>query len=254
MFSDYGLVLVRQGGFAIRADGHEHYADSTTAYFQQPTVVHEITHPREGGDECTVLTVSEDAIVELTGDGVLPTELIPTTPAIDLLNVGLIARLRQGVPVDELDEPLAELVGQVIERGAPGRLTTAQHQLEHHQFRIVDRIREAVAAEPASASFTAIARDLGYSRFHVSRVFRRLTGMTMTAYRRRVRIAAAMDRLAGGEADLAALAVDLGFADQSHMTRALRSAVGKPPGRLREQLTNADVALRAVASLTRAMP
>jgi AraC-like DNA-binding protein len=81
-----------------------------------------------------------------------------------------------------------------------------------------------------------LARDLGHTPFHISRVFRRLTGTTLTEYRNRVRVAVAIERLAGGEDRLADLAAELGFADQSHLARVLRRAVGLPPGRLRHQL------------------
>jgi len=34
----------------------------------------------------------------------------------------------------------------------------------------------------------------------------------------------------GGEVDWAALAIELGFADQSHFTNAFTALVGSPPG------------------------
>jgi AraC-like DNA-binding protein len=46
-----------------------------------------------------------------------------------------------------------------------------------------------------------------------------------------------MERLAAGERDLAGLAADLGFADQAHLTRALRAETGTTPGALRTLLT-----------------
>jgi AraC-like DNA-binding protein len=46
----------------------------------------------------------------------------------------------------------------------------------------------------------------------------------------------AIDRLEGGDMDLARLAADLGFADQAHFTRALRTETSATPGRLRALL------------------
>jgi AraC-like DNA-binding protein len=64
------------------------------------------------------------------------------------------------------------------------------------------------------------------------------TGTTLTEYWNRVRVLAAIERLAGGEDRLADLAAQLGFVDQSHLARLLRQAVGLPPGRLRHHLAS----------------
>ena len=42
-----------------------------------------------------------------------------------------------------------------------------------------------------------------------------------------------MERLAAGEPDLTALALDLGYADHSHLTNACRREFGRPPSALR---------------------
>jgi AraC-like DNA-binding protein len=47
---------------------------------------------------------------------------------------------------------------------------------------------------------------------------------------------AAMERIAGGERDLARMAADLGFADQSHLCRVVRAETGTTPAALRAAL------------------
>jgi Helix-turn-helix domain len=51
-------------------------------------------------------------------------------------------------------------------------------------------------------------------------------GVSVTRYRNRVRVARALDRLEHGEDSLAALAADLGFADQAHLCRTVRQHLG----------------------------
>jgi AraC-like DNA-binding protein len=53
----------------------------------------------------------------------------------------------------------------------------------------------------------------------------------------RLRARAALERLAGGQSDLASLAADLGFADQSHLCRVVRDGTGHAPSALRRMLT-----------------
>ena len=58
----------------------------------------------------------------------------------------------------------------------------------------------------------------------------------MARYSLRVRLAAALRRIAEGESDLARLAVDLGFAHHSHFTARFGSAFGCTPSRARAVL------------------
>jgi AraC-like DNA-binding protein len=49
-------------------------------------------------------------------------------------------------------------------------------------------------------------------------------------------VRAALERLAGGESDLARLAAELGFVDQSHLCRAVRGETRRTPSALRNLL------------------
>jgi AraC-like DNA-binding protein len=95
--------------------------------------------------------------------------------------------------------------------------------------------REQLAADPG-LTLTALARAVGVSPHHLSRMFRAWTGTTVTRYRMRLRARAALERIAEGERDLAALAADLGLADQSHLNRVLRAESGRTPTQLRQLL------------------
>ena len=82
-----------------------------------------------------------------------------------------------------------------------------------------------------------LAALLGVSPFRLSRAFTRQLGVSLTRYRNPVRVERALDRLEAGADDLAALAADLGFTDQSHLCRTMRQHVGEPPSAVRTQLT-----------------
>jgi AraC-like DNA-binding protein len=234
--TDTYLVLPRRGGFRRRLLGREQYVDPTTAYFDDPAHEREVMHPRDDGDDCTLVSLSADAVVRFTGDGVLHDGLIPTSAEVDMQHRALVAELRRGIDTFELEERLATLIAGLIARALPGRLTTAREQTETTRRRLADEAREAIAADPAGLGLRELAAALGYSHFHVSRVFRQVTGITLTQHRNRIRVAAALDRLTAGERNLAGLASDLGFADQSHMCRVMRNAVGRPPSLIRRLL------------------
>ncbi|WP_235834852.1 helix-turn-helix transcriptional regulator [Actinomadura logoneensis] len=89
---------------------------------------------------------------------------------------------------------------------------------------------------PAAGSLTSLAALVGASPYRLSRAFPREVGVTVTRFRHRVRIARALDRLEAGDTDLGALAADLGYADQAHLTRTVRQYLGHTPAALRRLL------------------
>jgi AraC family transcriptional regulator len=86
---------------------------------------------------------------------------------------------------------------------------------------------------PDNPSLGELARLVGRHPTHVARAFRREYGLTVAEYARSLRLDWAAGQLAIDDAPLAQVAVEAGFADQSHFTRAFRRHTGVPPGRYR---------------------
>lgn len=86
-------------------------------------------------------------------------------------------------------------------------------------------------ADPPSLEELAAAVDL--SPFHFVRVFRRATGLPPHAWLRQRRLEQARALLKSGCAPLA-VAMQLGFADQSHLTRQFKQNYGVGPGEYRK--------------------
>jgi AraC-like DNA-binding protein len=233
---DYGLVLVRRGGYWREVSGRGAYLGPTDAFFERPFVEQRIEHHRESGDRCTSLWLSESAVCALAGDKSVPDEPIATTPAIDLQHREFVVALRLGIDRFEFDERLARLVGALTECAVPGRFTARRTTTRANHGRLVQRAREAIVADPAGADLGNLSQALGHTRFHVSRVFSRATGMTLSQFRNRVRIAVAFERLADGQENLAVLSADLGFADQSHLSRVVRANTNERLSVLRHRL------------------
>jgi len=80
-----------------------------------------------------------------------------------------------------------------------------------------------------------LAKLTGLTSKHVARAFRQSTGMPPHQYLIGQRIEAAKRRLVNTRESLADIAVECGFADQSHFTAAFRKAVGYPPGTWRRK-------------------
>ena len=66
----------------------------------------------------------------------------------------------------------------------------------------------------------------------LARAFRRTHGCSITAFRRRVRVRRAAELLVAG-ASLVDVALESGFADQSHFCRIFRTEMGVTPSAFR---------------------
>lgn len=84
-------------------------------------------------------------------------------------------------------------------------------------------------------SLAALARAAGVHPSTLARAFRRFQGCSLGEYRRRWRIARALEALRASDLPLAEVAARAGFADQSHLTRVLRAATGLTPADLRRR-------------------
>jgi AraC family transcriptional regulator len=93
-----------------------------------------------------------------------------------------------------------------------------------------DFVRESA---PERYSLGDLAKRAGVHPVHLARQFKRTYGQTVGEYNRAVRLDWAAEQL-NGDVPICRLALDAGFADQSHFTRAFRRYTGVTPGRYRE--------------------
>ncbi len=235
------LVAARRGAFLRRVHGKEVLVDGSVAYLSAPGSVEQFAHPVAGGDVCTAIWLSGTLLSELAGgDPFISVPALPMDAASELALRRLTVTAQRRDPAGELAEQVVRLVAGLLARDTPGRVesgrpaTAAAHRL------LVQRARAAMLADPA-VGLVELGRRVGCSPHHLSRVFSRLTGSSVTAYRNRLRVTRALERMASGEPDLAALAAELGFADHAHMTRTIRAATGQTPSACRALLARRGI-------------
>jgi AraC-like DNA-binding protein len=145
------------------------------------------------------------------------------------------------VPADEVFGPavsgacravLAAPDGPAMARLAEGFLLPRLPERPDPAAVEVAAIVERITAEPSMFRVDQLADGLGLSVRRLQRLFAEYVGVTPKWVLRRARLheaAARADRGVG--IDWAALAADLGYADQAHLTRDFTAVVGAPPGR-----------------------
>jgi AraC-like DNA-binding protein len=243
----HSVAFVRRGCFVRCVDGVEQLLDPSTVFFVNPGEEQRYDHPHGGGDDCTSLFLEPGLVASIWGgDPVLPSEPFHSSPQLDLEQRLLLAGARRGGDPDELGERAILLVAGALERSDRPRAQSGRPATSRARRLLVDDAREALAADP-SQSLPALAGSLAISPHHLSRIFRSETGHTISRHRMRLRARAALERLAGGERNLARLAAELGFADQSHLCRVVRLETGSTPSSLRAALSPASAGRRAGA-------
>ena len=122
------------------------------------------------------------------------------------------------------EEPAAELVAQ-IERRLLGRGGEPPPWLRAIRARL-DRANERHPVE-------RLAAEHGIHRVHLARAFREHYGTSPREYARVHRLGRAWRLLVASALDLVEVAETAGYADQSHMTRDVKTAYGRTPGEVR---------------------
>jgi AraC-like DNA-binding protein len=233
----HGVGFVRRGCFVRSGKTGEALLDPSTVFFVNPGDEQRYDHPHSGGDDCTAFMLDPELLASLWGDDpLLPAEPLHIPSRLDLEHRLLLAEAdKRDANVDEIGERAILLIARVLEHSDPLRPQSGRPMKGSPRRDLIDEARESLAADP-SQSLSTLARSLAVSPHHLSRLFRAATGYTLSRHRMRLRVRAALERLAEGELNLARLAADLDFADHSHLCRVVRNETGATPSSLRDAL------------------
>lgn len=152
------------------------------------------------------------------------------TPRIAMLGRGLLRELAvaDDAATLALEGLTLELMGALVRRrGETPRPGPPPAWLRRVRESLDDRYGER---ELRIADLAAVA---GVDPAHLARTFRAHYGMTAGAYLREIRVRRAAEALVHSTAPIARIALDAGFADQSHFTRVFRTSHGVTPRRWR---------------------
>ncbi len=231
------LVMVRRGAFLRRSEGREVLLDPTTAYLSGPGVVEQFAHPFAGGDACTAIGLAPELLASLSGgDPDLVAGALPVDGGSELALRRVTRLARRGEDAEgALAEAVVGLLSRLVGGLSPPRADSGRPATAAARRRLLAEARAELEVDP-TVGLVPLARKLGCSPHHLSRIFSELTGAGFARYRNRLRLSTALERLEQGEDDLAGLAAELGFADHAHLTRTVRALVGTPPQAVRRLL------------------
>ncbi len=129
------------------------------------------------------------------------------------------------------ERDLVEAAAALLETLRPGQTGLADAP---------DHLAQALSGDEAPA-VEAWARDQGVARETAFRWFRDAYGVGPARFRVEARARRAWRSIVEGEAPLADIAAEAGFADQAHMSRDVKALTGRSPGAWRAQVRQAHL-------------
>ena len=137
--------------------------------------------------------------------------------------------------IDNADVLAVEEVAIAILRALLGGTRRLADTERPRQRQLVEQARAHLAQSSRRESLADVARALGCSVFHLCRVFRAHTGSSLHAYRRRLRVRRALERVIETDEDLLSVGLSLGFSGHSHFTATFKREFGIVPSVLRQR-------------------
>ncbi len=240
----YVIGLIEEGAQASRLGNKEHVSTKGTVVLINPTEAHDGRTTGEVGyayhslhvDAAVLARILADEIEDGATTGRGGVERFPFFAAPLLNDPEVTSSLRLAC------DSLSNRNANIIERES--LLLEALTLLLHRRCALVSRpverdiegplartVRDYLHAHMTDAGISVdrIARACGRTRSHVTRIFARSYGLAPHAYLNQIRAKDARRQLLAGEKP-SAVAVAVGFVDQSHLTRRLRAIYGITPG------------------------
>jgi AraC-like DNA-binding protein len=119
------------------------------------------------------------------------------------------------------------VMGELIRTKAGNAPAEKKPGLERQAVKKARRLIDDTLSQ--NLSLETISRHVGLSPFYFARMFRQYTGLPPHAYRKQQRILRAK-QLLRDRMPIVQVALETGFADQSHLTRHFKQIVGVTPG------------------------
>lgn len=156
-------------------------------------------------------------------------------PHVEFLVRAIIAEMQTSRPAGRLYvEALGvALTTRLLQTSADLTRSGTRSMLSKPQLR---RINDYIETHlDRDLSLGAIAKIAGLSVGHLTGLFRRTTGQTVHSYVLDCRVRQAKRLLLAGEVSIAQIALQTGFAHQSHLATCLRRRLGLSPSELRRE-------------------
>lgn len=234
------LVFPYRGTYVRHVGEDAAVADASQVLLFNVGERYRISHPHAGSDASLVLQLDEAMLRELA-----PPALLQEGDAlrfrmqrlgIDPRAQVLVAMLRHALREGTAEALEGESLALVLASRALGPRTAHIAGASTARQRLVERTKVVLAGDLARRwTLAEVAAEVGVSPVYLTQSFKQVEGVPLYRYHVRLRLARALDLLAGHD-DLSALALDLGFSSHSHFAAAFQQAYRRTPSEFRQHV------------------
>ena len=232
------FVFPYRGVYLRHVGADQAVADANHVLFFNAQQGYQVSHPVTGGDASLVVSLSDTTLRELaprmlTCESAGAIKFKQQHLRIDARAQALVMLLKHSL-VNGTIEPLeAEALSLTLVSRAIGPRTAREPGSTPARRKLVDRVKVLLASDLSRRwTLTEIAHEIGGSPVYLTQSFQQVEGLPLYRYHLRLRLARALDLLAGG-GDLSGLAQDLGFSSHSHFSAAFKQHYGQTPAEFR---------------------
>lgn len=244
----YEIVLPRCGVYQ-RRDAHGTFlADPNQVLFYNQGQPYDITHPIRGGDSSTVFIFAPSLLigmirayhpeVENHPCQIFQRNHITLNTSLQILQYKLLCTEKHRAEPLQIEEQIITLTDEIlhtlyrtgtVRHRHSSAKTLRIHADQAHAVKIFLNVRMH-----APVQLEQISSAVHLSPYHLCRIFKQNTGMTIHQYLRRLRLFnAAEQMLETPTARLDLLALDYGFSNHGNFSTAFRQTFGLNPSALR---------------------
>lgn len=226
----YALGVTMAGIQTFRYRGEARFSLPGNVIVLHPDEMHDGGAGTDDGLTYRMMYIPPERFLPVTAERgrTLPFVAAPvvTDPRLAGLLLEAIGSMDTAIEPLKLDETVEEIAAALLDHAGapqarPGRLAQAE------VLRACDFLRENLSRQVSSAELEAVT---GLDRFTLARQFRHLLGTSPHRYLVMRRLERAKGLITAGE-NLAEVACASGFADQAHLNRHFKKALGMTPGR-----------------------
>jgi AraC family transcriptional regulator len=230
---DARVILVLRGRFTFRDTAVRAVASPAVGLCLPDGHTYRIRHVDGEGDLC----------VALQGD--LCRTLVASGPTVRRVSARSYLRVRKLAATLALGEPLTRLAVEETFCAALAPADASPRRIRAREHAVAETIAYEIERNvEARLALVALAKKAGVSVFHACRVFKQVTGVSIHRYHQEIRLWHALAWLLDSDRPIAGIAVDLGFANQGHLTNLFRRRFHTTPGRVRRSGQLASVRVR----------
>ena len=244
---NFEIVLPRAGAYH-RRDAHGTFlADPNHILFYNAGEPYDITHLIKGEDTSTVFIIAPALLIEMIRIYNPNIENSPQRPFqsshiifnsyLQIMQYKLLRANRQSLDQLAVEEEIVQLVGEILQAShqgrtysrKPSRNTLRAHVEQTYQVKtfLNTHIRSPLQLEHISSA-------VHLSPFHLCRLFKQQTGMSLHQYVKRLRLFNAAEYMLDHPAKrLDLLAQEYGFSNHGNFSTAFRQVFGINPSELR---------------------